>query len=744
MPNLLTHLTIGDKNTTINSVHYIVGTGSTAGTWLGTDKSITEYYDGLTVAYKIPVAGANPTTLNITGSAGTALGAKTVYRNASSNITTHYGVGSVVLLVYTTNSSGTGSWQCVDYDSNTNVTHSGIGICSTAASTAAKVVTLPNFALVTNQNIILRVNTTNSATSGVTLNVNSTGAKSIKIGGSAWSTSNQLNAGDYLATYDGTYWNLTRIYLTDTNTKVTSADNHYTPSANSSSELTASLSGTAGSYAKDTEYTVLTGVKAQRDAKGHVTGITYTAQKIKDTNTTYESLKNPYSLGFKVNSETSAFVSYDGSAAKTITVKPSATAGAFIISDGTANKTIQLAGKFTDSNDDTTYTIATGDSNGQIKVTPSVGTAYNVSVKGLGSAAYTDSTAYAAASHGTHVTAATVKSALGVGTGTSKFLREDGTWITPTQPTKSSWNYDDVYVKYSAAQSLTDTQKTQARSNIGAGTSNLTIGTTSTTAAAGNHTHSGYATSDTKNTTGATAWSPSSSSAKLYLVGAESQATNPVTYSNLKNYIAGSGQFCAENGMNVWGELYFPESGSMILGDSILMQNRDDPDGRAEITIDDEYCLTIASANGPINIWGTELYFNGSPVVTEDTLNTLGARLIFQRKEQDPLTGLYTGEWRDDTIYTEYTSSTSATIPNNPVSSYSTYSRYVLEITRGHVVGSCSVSAGTTGMSVQSLGSYRYKIQFLNSTSTYQKVTIANGTKTITLQYKFNKSGYID
>ena len=36
----------------------------------------------------------------------------------------------------------------------------------------------------------------------------------------------------------------------------------------------------------------------------------------------------------------------------------------------------------------TTYTLATGDSNGQIKVTPSSGSAYNVSVKGLGSAAY--------------------------------------------------------------------------------------------------------------------------------------------------------------------------------------------------------------------------------------------------------------------------------------------------------------------------------------------------------------------
>lgn len=51
------------------------------------------------------------------------------------------------------------------------------------------------------------------------------------------------------------------------------------------------------------------------------------------------------------------------------------------------------------SDTNTTYTIATGDSNGQIKVTPSSGSAYNVSVKGLGSAAYTASTAYASSSH---------------------------------------------------------------------------------------------------------------------------------------------------------------------------------------------------------------------------------------------------------------------------------------------------------------------------------------------------------
>ena len=38
----------------------------------------------------------------------------------------------------------------------------------------------------------------------------------------------------------------------------------------------------------------------------------------------------------------------------------------------------------------TTYTIASGDNNGQIKVTPSSGGAYNVTVKGLNTAAYRD------------------------------------------------------------------------------------------------------------------------------------------------------------------------------------------------------------------------------------------------------------------------------------------------------------------------------------------------------------------
>lgn len=185
--------------------------------------------------------------------------------------------------------------------------YSGIGICSTGATTGAKAVTLPRFALVDNATILVRVSNTNSATSGVTLNVNGTGAKSIYIGGSAWSTSNQLNAGDYLATYDGTYWKLTRIYLTDSNTTygadrgISLVSGNYGHSNTAITEVT-----TAGLY------------KIKYDAYGHITGT------------------ESFSL-----------------------------------------------------------------------------------------------------------------------------------------PTKNSWNYDDTYVKYNAAQTLTDAQKTQARTNIGAGTSNF-------------------------------------------------------------------------------------------------------------------------------------------------------------------------------------------------------------------------------------------------------------------------------
>lgn len=94
-------------------VYFVKGTGTTAGTWLGTSSDITEYYDGLTVAYEIGIAGgSSTTTLNINN-----LGAKTCYRYGTSKITTQHPVGTVVLLVY---SATKGAWYATDYDANTN------------------------------------------------------------------------------------------------------------------------------------------------------------------------------------------------------------------------------------------------------------------------------------------------------------------------------------------------------------------------------------------------------------------------------------------------------------------------------------------------------------------------------------------------------------------------------------------------------------------------------------------------
>ena len=189
MANNITQLKIGSNTYDINDIRIITlqdNSTATAGTWLAKTSQISAYADGQMFIYKTTKAGSSSgTTLNITGSAGTALGAKTIYRSGTTKVTTQYALGTYLLLVYNS-SLNSGCFMVLnDYDANTNATHSGIGICPTAAATAAKVVTFPKFVLEKNQTILLRVDNTNSATSGVTLNVNSTGAKSIYIGGSA-------------------------------------------------------------------------------------------------------------------------------------------------------------------------------------------------------------------------------------------------------------------------------------------------------------------------------------------------------------------------------------------------------------------------------------------------------------------------------------------------------------------------------------------------------------------------------
>ena len=104
---------LNNKADKTQGVYYIEGTGSTAGTWLGSHSGITEYYPGLTILYKIPIAGASTTKLNINN-----LGTVNVVKNVSTAISTSYAVNSIVNLIYTLDGT-TAYWKIADYDSNT-------------------------------------------------------------------------------------------------------------------------------------------------------------------------------------------------------------------------------------------------------------------------------------------------------------------------------------------------------------------------------------------------------------------------------------------------------------------------------------------------------------------------------------------------------------------------------------------------------------------------------------------------
>lgn len=132
---------------------------------------------------------------------------------------------------------------------------------------------------------------------------------------------------------------------------------------------------------------------------GKPTACTYTLGKsvpsdAKFTDTTYTSLKNPYSLTIQGNGTTLTNGTYDGSAAKTVNITPASIgaatsshthpAGLGIAIDSYNNNAIKNTG---------VISVATGSTNGTISVQTG-DTVANVAVKGLGSAAYTNTTAY--------------------------------------------------------------------------------------------------------------------------------------------------------------------------------------------------------------------------------------------------------------------------------------------------------------------------------------------------------------
>lgn len=103
----------------------------------------------------------------------------------------------------------------MNFNGTANIHH--YAECSTAAGTAAKVVTLSGFSLATGARITVKFTVTNTAGSP-TLNVNSTGAKTIMYRGSAISAGYLAANRVYEFIYDGTNWELIGDINTDTNT----------------------------------------------------------------------------------------------------------------------------------------------------------------------------------------------------------------------------------------------------------------------------------------------------------------------------------------------------------------------------------------------------------------------------------------------------------------------------------------------------------------------------------------------
>lgn len=179
-------------------------------------------------------------------------------------------------------------------------------------------------------------NTTTALTNGnVYLNSVENGAvtSAHKISGSGAATVTTDTSGNIVIT------------ATNTDTKVTSAANHYTPTADSSSALSVDASSTTAATWNSTS--LVTGVNLQRDAKGHVTGVTVDSIKMPaNPNSNYTTHLYAGASGTAANSATSNGATYlklydNSTARESHLIK--GTGATTVTSDASGNITINSA-----------------------------------------------------------------------------------------------------------------------------------------------------------------------------------------------------------------------------------------------------------------------------------------------------------------------------------------------------------------------------------------------------------------
>lgn len=309
--------------------------------------------------------------------------------------------------------------------------------CSTASGTAAKAATIQNgnFTLETGARVAVKFTAANNVTSA-TLNVNSTGAKTIRwrnanLASTQYWTANQIV--DFI--YDGTYW-VVNGAIKDNNTTYSAVSS--TANGLMSSGDKAKLDGIASGANKYTlpnaTSTSLGGVKVGSN-------ITVSSGTISLTkaNVTAALGYTPISTAYTLPNATSTTLGG-------VKVGNNITVSSGTISLTKANVTAALGYTPPQSDTNTTYTAGTG-------VTLS-GTVFKVTSSDLCESlallapgtANVDSEAYIITAHSTNssstlyfnrpakyiVNSTLVKDALGVADGGTTFLKKDGTWATPT------------------------------------------------------------------------------------------------------------------------------------------------------------------------------------------------------------------------------------------------------------------------------------------------------------------------
>ena len=154
------------------------------------------------------------------------------------------------------------------------------GLCSTAAGTAAKTALLTNnlfddmsanLEVLHGAKVTIKFMYANTASSP-TLKVGTDDARAIYWHGKALTSAQYWEAGAVLdLVCTGSVWEIVGV-AKDNDTKVTSVTNHYTPTSDSAAAISVDASSTTSATWGSTD--MVTGVNLQRDAKGHVTGLT--------------------------------------------------------------------------------------------------------------------------------------------------------------------------------------------------------------------------------------------------------------------------------------------------------------------------------------------------------------------------------------------------------------------------------------------------------------------------------------